>query len=129
MLQSSISGDGHFRVTEAQWRNEPNHCGIDVDVIRWHARVSGDLDARGFVADVRDLHAYWRQVYVDGAAALPSCEEMASRAVAHFCALAPTARAVTVEVQASELGFAVAEWTRDGGPAETVAPVYLPPWI
>lgn len=109
-LRTAVVCDGSFTVAQCQWDGVENHCGIDASSVRFKVTVEGELDARGFVIDVRDPRDYFNRVYTEGKAPLVSCESIAAQAVDYFRKLAHKPLAVSVEIQASAYGFARCDW-------------------
>lgn len=112
-LRSAVTCEGTFDVIAAQWESVENHCGIDAATVRFKVVVCGELDARGFVIDVRDPRDYFHTVYTANRAPLVSCEAIAERAARFFVSCARGPQRIDVEIQASTYGFATATWTRD----------------
>lgn len=114
-ILATVVAVGTFRVHPDQWRDTPGHCGLRPTEVRYRTEVTGYLDGRGFVLDVRESKAYFDKTYGDPSSGLPSCEMMAVKAARALWskALAPTK--VRVEIQASLHGFAVFEYRSTKG--------------
>jgi len=107
-LTSTVHASGHFHVKPAQWTS--HHCGIDGRTIRFNVAVSGELDARGFVIDVRDVHEYFRQKYVLGKGQILSCEMIAQEAIEHFRKVGHKVNGASADIQATKKGYATCQW-------------------
>lgn len=103
----SVNAHGSFHVDQSQWT--ATHCGIDSTVVEYTIRVEGQLDARGFVIDVRDVHAYFKAQYETRKANLRSCEQVGEDACHAFQRLGTGVTRVVAKIQASVLGYAETE--------------------